>query len=202
MNKLLDLEEVVYENKKRERNRLAIFESVIDQCHSQIRRYNKEHKTRTCLFSVPVVMPGRPPYDFEVLVNYLLYHLMDNGLHAQFMPDTNQIYISWRDEDLDIEKYEQRKNRIKNSHSRTSVFGVSSAPPEIPIRPSHRRKTAKVIDMTAGTANVFNDDFGPVNRQKYQNAKRLQQQREEQFKESVQSKKVATKSFDDFMRTF
>lgn len=200
MNKLLDLEEVVYENKKRERNRLAVFETVIDQCHAQIRRYNKEHKARTCLFSVPLVMPGRPPYDFDVLVNYLLYHLRDNGLHAQFMPETNQIYISWRDEDLDLEKYEQRRNRIRNSHARTSVFGgVSPASP----KSSHRRKTAHVVDMTATAGgNVFNDDFGPINREKYKNAKRIQQQREEQFKESVQTKKVATKSFEDFMRSF
>jgi len=194
MNKIIDLEALVHENKVREQNKLAIFEAVLDNCYSQIKRYNKEIRARECNFTVPLLVPGKPPYDFDILLRYLLYHLNDNGFYTQFMPESHQIYISWKEEDIDIDKYEQRRDRIKNSQAKSVLF---HKPTTIQV---HGKPKNKVPITSAG--NVYNDEFGPINREKHQNAKRLQQQREAEFKESIQNKKVQPKTFEDFMRHF
>lgn len=116
MNTLLNLSELRHENKTRERARLDVFSTVLEQCHSQIKRYNKDHKVTECYFSVPMFIAGKPPYEINVLINYLLHHLRDNGLFAEKRPG-NQIFISWSDDDIDIHKYENRKNRIKSSET-------------------------------------------------------------------------------------
>lgn len=191
MNKLLDLEEVVHESKRREQQKLELFETILEQCHSQIKRFNKENKIRHCKFSIPVMIPGKPPFDFEVLTRYLVYHLRDNGLFVEFIPCSNQIYISWEDCDIDLEKYEQRKNRIRN-------IKPPSVDTVIPIK---RGGCGGGSGSGSDHGNVYNDAAGPINREKYKQAKRLQLEREHHFKENVQRKKVQTKSFADFMKS-
>lgn len=197
MNKLLDLEEVVHESKRREQQKLELFETILDQCHSQIKRSNKENKIRHCKFSIPVMIPGKPPFDFEILTRYLIYHLRDNGLLAEFLPHTNQIYISWEDHDIDLEKYEQRKNRIRN------VRDPRLSPPERPfLVSSPKSPSSHKKKHSSEPSNVYNDDSGPINREKYKQAKRLQQEREQQFKENIRQTQVPTKSYAEFMKSF
>lgn len=181
MDRLLDLHTMINENKTREHQRLDIFKEILDQCHSQIRRFNRDHKVRECYFSIPIIKFGKPLYQLDVLVNYLLYHLHDNGLYAEYLKDRNQIYISWKDEDIDIDRYEQRKKRIKQSVLRE-----------------------KPVEMKAGDGtSVFIDMTGPVNRTKVSQAKKIQAQREREFRDTIQNQRVApTKSFKDFIRSF
>ncbi len=140
MNKLLDLDEVVREGKRRDTQKLALFETILDQCHSQITRHNKEHRVKFCKFSVPLMVLGRPPYDFDVLINYLLYHLRDNGLYAEFLPDSNQIYISWHEDDMDLDKYQQRRDRIRRIVGTATVPTVAEVPPINRDKHSNARK--------------------------------------------------------------
>ena len=41
-----------------------------------------------------------------------------------------------------------------------------------------------------GNSNVINDFFGPINKAKHQNAQRIQQQRENNFRNHVQNQNV------------
>ncbi len=125
MDKLLDLNEIIYDSKSRERGKLKLFEDILSKCHSQIKRYSREHKARECKFPVPFMVPGHPPYDAQVLINYLVYHVSDNGLYAKYIQSENKIYISWKDEDINIEKYQKRQFRIKRSKA-SSVFKLES----------------------------------------------------------------------------
>jgi hypothetical protein len=114
MNRLLDLDKLVYETKSRERGKLATFELVLLKCHSQIVRYAKEHKSTECKFSVPFTILGCPPYDPKVLTNYLICHLSDNGLEVKYIKEENKIHISWKEEEIkrNYSKYLNRKSRI------------------------------------------------------------------------------------------
>jgi len=40
---------------------------------------------------------GYPPFDHDVLVNYLIYHLDDNGLYVKYLAQNNQLLISWNE---------------------------------------------------------------------------------------------------------
>jgi len=204
MNKILDLEELLYENKRRERNKLEIFEHILKNCHTQINRYNKEHKVKNCHFSVPIMIAGKPPYNFNVLVNYLLYHLKDNGLFARFLPATNQIYISWDESHLNLKRYEHRKERINKDKYASAYAAREEKRNTYSINLGKARKKTKknVVDMLGGAGNVFTADYGPVNKNKYERAQRRRQIREQEFREGVQNQPVQRKSFSDFLKSF
>ena len=212
MNEILDLEDLMYENRRRERARIEVFQEILTNCHSKITRYNREHKVKNCFISVPVFIPGKPPYDYEVLINYLLYHLKDNGLHVRYLPHKKQLYISWDEKHIDLKRYEGRKQRInKEKYSdaynareiNSSRYGSGSmfqAPRKHTITVSSNSKSRKKLaDM--GNSNVINDFFGPINKAKHQNAQRIQQQREHDFRNHVQNQNVPKKSFDDFFKS-
>jgi hypothetical protein len=172
MNRLLDLETLLHENKTRERFQLETFESVLVQCHDVISRHNREDRVRECTFHVPPFIFGKPPYDYNVLVNYLIHHLTDNGLLAKYQVDTGKLYISWRDEDIDVDKYIKRKTIVNSQNQPFSENNV------------------KLIDNM------------PVNGDKYNQAKRLQRQREREFRLSIQKNRVpAGSNFNEFLKT-
>ena len=52
MNQLLDIDELISENKRQENNRLDLFESILTQCHALIKRNNKE-RIRDMHYKVP-----------------------------------------------------------------------------------------------------------------------------------------------------
>ncbi len=112
MNTILDLDSLIHDTKSRERNKLAVFELVLLKCHKQIVRYAKDHKSMECKFSIPITMFGFPPYNPVVLKNYLLCHLRDNGLAAEYIKSENKIHISWKPEDIDYSSYKKRESRI------------------------------------------------------------------------------------------
>jgi len=126
MDQLLDIDELVADNKKQESNRLGVFESILAQCHGLIKRNNKD-RIREMYYNIPAFVFGKPKYDIDVLRNYLVHHLRDNGLRVDIV-DRYHLYISWKETDIDLSKYLHRKTLIHNRHS--SLYMVpSSAPP-------------------------------------------------------------------------
>lgn len=115
MNQLLDIDELVSETKRQESNRLNLFESVLIQCHDLIKRHHKD-RIREMHYKIPPWMIGKPRYDVDVLRNYLVGHLKDNGLRVDVI-DRYTIYISWKETDIDLTRYVKRKARIDNYHS-------------------------------------------------------------------------------------
>ena len=128
MNHLLDLDKILYDTKSRERDKLAVFELVLLKCHSQIVRYAKDHKATECKFSIPFTMLGYPPYNPSILTNYLISHLEDNGLKVTHLKHENKLHISWKQSDLQYDRYQKRKKRIQMQSEFSIMQEAARAP--------------------------------------------------------------------------
>ena len=115
MNQLLDIDELISENKRQESNRLGLFESILIQCHALIKRNNKD-RIREMTYKIPAFVYGKPKFDIDVLRNYLVHHLRDNGLKVDIL-DRYHIYVSWKETDIDLSRYMQRKTGIQSRHN-------------------------------------------------------------------------------------
>jgi len=114
MDTFLDIQELVKERRKHENGRLQIFKTVLQQCYNIIKRYNKE-KIYEMDYKIPLFVLGCPKYDIDALKNYLLYHLKDNGLKVIVLKDGYTLYISWKETDIDLEKYLTRKRSMEQN---------------------------------------------------------------------------------------
>lgn len=126
MDQLLDIDGLVQENKRQESNRLGIFESVLVKCHSLIKRYNK-NRIRDMEYTIPTFILGKPKFNMDILRNYLVHHLRDNGLKVEVLSPC-LLYISWKEEDIDLSKYMHRKVLIDNRHSSLYMIDSVSQP--------------------------------------------------------------------------
>ena len=124
MDQLLDIDDLIGENKRQENNRLSVFEGILSQCHKLIQKGNKE-RIREMTYTIPGFVFGKPKYNVDVLRNYLVYHLRDNGLRVDVL-DRYHIYISWKETDINLERYMNRKTLIDNRHS--SIYMLERGP--------------------------------------------------------------------------
>lgn len=115
MDQLLDIDELIGENKRQEGNRLAVFQGILSQCINLIKKKNKE-RVREMYYSIPAFVFGKPKYNIDTLRNYLIYNLRDNGLRVDVMDPFN-LYVSWKETDINLERYINRKTQIENQHS-------------------------------------------------------------------------------------
>lgn len=122
MDTFLDVQALVDERRKHENGKLNIFKKVLQQCYAQIKRYNKD-KIYEMDFKIPVFIIGAPIYDVQALKNYIIYHLTDNGLKVILLADGLTVYISWKETDIDIEKYLKKKKTVS-----VSLFNVDGMP--------------------------------------------------------------------------
>jgi hypothetical protein len=129
MNELLDIGELVQENKRQEGWKLDIFEDVLKRVHERIKSYNKV-RIREMRYKIPHMLLGKPLYDVDILQNYLVHHLRDNGLLVRVL-DRTLLYISWREEDINLERYINRKTIVQNRGS--TVYNVPG--PELRMAP-------------------------------------------------------------------
>ena len=136
MNELLDIGELVKENKRQESSRLSVFEEVLKKCHNVIKKYNKE-RIREMNYTLPHMILGKPKFDMNVLRNYLIHHLLDNGLKVKVITD-DVLYISWKEIDIDLPKYLNRKTIIDNRN--TSLYNIEQ--PNLSIN-----RTPKQVDI-------------------------------------------------------
>ena len=113
MNKdtFLDIEELVSQNKEQENIRLNIFNGVLQQIHSLIRRKNKQ-RIRCMNFKLPLIIAGKPAYDINVMRNYVLHHLEDNGFLVKLHSDNLTVFISWDEADINFEKFKRKKQQL------------------------------------------------------------------------------------------
>jgi hypothetical protein len=113
MDKILDIRELVQEDKKCEDVKLKIFAEILTACHALIRRYNAPpYRKKELVYQIPQFIYGKPRYDIDVLRNYLIYHLSDNGLKVVALKDY-QIYVSWKETDINLSKFIKRKQTVK-----------------------------------------------------------------------------------------
>jgi hypothetical protein len=126
MNQLLDVDDLVQENKRQENNRLDVFENLLVQCHNLIKRHNK-NRIREMEYTIPAFVLGKPKYNIDILRNYLVHHLRDNGLKVTILSPYH-IYISWKEEDIDLSKFVHRKTLIDNRTSSLYMIDQVSHP--------------------------------------------------------------------------
>lgn len=122
MDTFLDLEEIVKENKRQESIRINIFKEILNNCFVLIRNKNKL-RLREMHYNIPLFIMGKPLYDATALRNYLVHHLTDNGLKVVVMDDWKTLYISWKETDIDLDKFRSRKTVIDNKHRNTYMLG-------------------------------------------------------------------------------
>lgn len=122
METFLDIQSLVDERRKQENTRLKAFNTILQQCFSQIKRYNKD-KIYELDFKIPMFLMGIPRYDVSALKNYLVHHLTENGLKVIVLADGYTLYVSWKETDINLEQYLKKKQSIA-----TSIFNVDGTP--------------------------------------------------------------------------
>ena len=129
-----------------------------------------------CYFSIPLIVTGLPADDMPHLINFLVFRLTENGLLCHYIEKSNQIYISWKEEDIDLAKYFNVKKSIENNISIVQHENIS--------------------DLKSGR---YAEDV-LINGKKAKSAKYIQYEREKQFQKDIQGRNVQPSSFEDFVR--
>lgn len=111
---LMDLSELVLENKKKEKTELDLFREVLRNCHENIRQKNKIGYKHS-IYDIPPLLWGKPKYDADAMRNYLVDHLTNNGFYVR-VQSRRSIYICWDEKFLDLEKFYQHKKQIENEY--------------------------------------------------------------------------------------
>ncbi len=99
---VLNLEELNLRQKKNYNK--ETFDIILKECHNHIRKLNKKN-VKACYYMPPLIIFGRPTYDYNTLLLYLMKSLDNNGLYVCWSDEKDSIYISWRPEDLNITSY-------------------------------------------------------------------------------------------------
>jgi hypothetical protein len=126
MSLILDLTQLVSGSKHIERQTLTVFEGVLKSCHELIKRYNKE-QIKHIYYDVPSYVFGKPMYDCEVLMNYLIHHLTDNGLFVRRTDKAKELLISWDDKYINIDRFYQRQQQFKKDQNNI-MMGMAAKP--------------------------------------------------------------------------
>ena len=152
-NLLLDLDELKTDHERKAKNKIRLFDEILTSCHNKIKKYSKEFKKQECLFSPPQFVMGRPPYDYEQLIDYLLTSLSNNGLFAEWIPDRSSIYISWKPEDINLETYQKTLKSTSYTDNFDTEFTVVKPKAKAQTKQKQVRTQGRATAVT-GTATV------------------------------------------------
>lgn len=80
---------------------LDLIQTVNDHCHHQY-----------TIYTVPVIVPGQAHYDLDECTIYLKEELLKADFYVRLMKPGNQLYISWKPEDVEkVRKMKERKRK-------------------------------------------------------------------------------------------
>jgi len=119
---LMDLSDLVRENKKHEQSQLDLFKEVLKKSHGLIKRKNKDGFRQTT-YEIPTIMWGKPKYDIVALRNYMMHHLHENGFYVDLLPNGRSIYICWDERYLDLDKFYRHKTQVEREYKQKMVAG-------------------------------------------------------------------------------
>lgn len=140
---ILNLDELNVRHEKTEEMRRKIFEEILKNCHNKIIKYNTEFKKYECIFQPPVFIIGRPPYNYIDLVSYLITSLIKNGLRAEWLPQKQAVYISWKKNDVDMNQYHAQTTQAISNHVNDQSFAIFSVRQTEPDKPRRKKKNAE-----------------------------------------------------------
>lgn len=119
---LMDLSDLVRENKKHEQAQLDLFKEELKKCHALIRRKNKDG-FRFTTYDVPTMIWGKPNFDVATMRNYILVHLHENGFYVELRPNGRSLYICWHESVLDLDKFYRHKTQVEREY-RQNNYGL------------------------------------------------------------------------------
>ena len=197
MDQLLDIDELISENKRQENNRLSLFESILVQCHALIKRNNKD-RIREMTYKIPAFVYGKPKFDIDVLRNYLIHHLRDNGLRVDII-DRYHIYVSWKETDIDLSRYMQRKTVIKSRNDSSRMLDNGTGPLSSP------NDRFELMKFRQNQQRLLNNSQQPSRFEMLQMRQKKQQQmkknRADRFKLQQQQFPPA-ENFEDYIKKY
>jgi hypothetical protein len=126
---LLNLDELNIRHEQFEEMRLKIYDEILQNCHNKIKKFNNDFKKYECLFSPPVFIIGKPPYNFPDLISYMIKSLRGNGLRAEWLPQKRSIYVSWRKSDIDMNRYHTHFSEITYNSDMTQQMSIVKVNP-------------------------------------------------------------------------
>lgn len=167
-NLFLNLDELSVHHERVEENRIKIFDGILSKCHDKIKKYNREFKKQECLYSPPTFILGKPPYNYVDLVNYLITSLRKNGLRVDWLSDRQAIYISWKKNDIDIDKYHNQFTKLtyvdtnQQDDKPFSVMSIRKVEPQTSSKRKKKNEKPSVQHMAYLEYKPGVKDFVPI----------------------------------------
>lgn len=115
---VFDLHRLALARRQKERE---CFMSVLERCYSRIRRINKMYRSQ-CEFDVPIMVAGRPLFDLETCIKFMIRNLSGNGFVVHFYPPRT-LHISWG-----IFAARKGNNDHQNEERNTTNNAIAAAP--------------------------------------------------------------------------
>lgn len=87
---VLELNRATFQRRNRERE---CFTRVLELCYNRIRRTNGVG-SKTCVYDIPLFLEGRPLFDCDACMRYVVRNLAMNGFRVH-VPERHRLVISW-----------------------------------------------------------------------------------------------------------
>ena len=90
---------------KKELSKYITFDNIINICHKKIKN-TATIGGMNIFYEIPYYIYGKPLYNIEDCIKYVVESLRNNGFFIQILPEpnTNMIYISWNPNEINKKK--------------------------------------------------------------------------------------------------
>jgi hypothetical protein len=91
--------------KKKDSIKNVSFDKILEKCHTKIKNV-AQTGGMNIFFEIPYIVIGLPLYNINDCIEYITKSLRKNGFLTQNLPppNTNYLYISWKIEDVNVNK--------------------------------------------------------------------------------------------------
>lgn len=121
-----------YLNKIKSSNiKYETFMSVLHKCHKKINKLN-DLNVKSCFFKPPEIIFGKPLYNYDELLMFLIKELHNNGLLVKYSKKNKDLYISWDISDINYNKYKENIKLNKSDYI-TLNYNFNSYTDNIPV---------------------------------------------------------------------
>lgn len=160
----LDLDELKLEERSTTKTQVKICKIILAKCHETIKRKNRESELKQCVYEIPILIPGYPGYNFDVVQRYILDNLSQNGLYVSPIGN-NKVFVSWQDNHINRQIYEYTAQKVTQKYN---IYKVTESP--IKNEAKKRNKNKPDEDVPSSVSMMQYDqrlpDLIPVNTKK------------------------------------
>jgi hypothetical protein len=126
----MNIKELYNTQKKNVDKNNKIYADILNMCYNTIKKFNNYNKFE-CFYNVPPFIIGLPLYNYTELITYIVMTLRSVGYHSYWDEKYRHIYISWKPEDIDYNKFIDDGNRDKVQLISTEDNGFKLSHPDI-----------------------------------------------------------------------